>query len=250
MLMHSNYSMYTDWCIAETLAPDGQNHFLEIDPDFMMTCVNTSVLESTIITRAELERVVDTLPNYTDKFMFYAIFEGISGEFYREITAARLCDIDMEMKRIKLCTGREIPISDKLIDVATWAANEESYVAYGTGRIYPYRKDDPDDLLFKITGFKQKVEERDIINTSQVMIRRYVKGLAFMGLPRQLTTKRLAVSGKIDYIRKLMKEENLSAEECIRLHREEIDSRYPVERLKSTPIFLKKYEKALNREEQ
>ena len=58
-----------------------------------------------------------------------------------------------------------------------------------------------------------------------------------------MTCKRLAMSGKLNYMKEIMVRENLTVEQVIRLHREEIDYRYPVEKLKSMSLFMKKYGK-------
>ena len=42
-----------------------------------------------------------------------------------------------------------------------------------------------------------------------------------------------------------MERENLSLEETVRKHRDEINYRYPVEKLKSIPLFVKKYQKII-----
>ena len=240
-LMNSNYSHYTTWAITETLVPDAQNHFLEIDPGMLMRCVNTYNLGQTIITRNDLEYFADKIVNYTDRFVFYAIFEGIAGEQFCEITEAHLSDIDMKAKTMRLCTGRVVDVSDKLIDVARWAAEEDSYQAYGVqDRVLSYREAGT-DLLFKTIHNKERNDKNNQKNNSQILSRRYIKGLESVGMTRMLTTKRLMMSGKLDYIKRLMKREGLTLDEVLRTRTNEIDERYPVERTKSIPIFMKKY---------
>ena len=81
----------------------------------------------------------------------------------------------METKQIKLCTGRVVGISDRLIDVATWAAVEDIYQSYGEqDRKYEY-KESGTDLLFKTLKSGDKGEKNDLANRAQVLNRRYIK---------------------------------------------------------------------------
>ena len=242
-LMNSNYSQYTNWALTETLVPDGQNHYLEMNPDALMKCVNTFTLGQTIITRDALIEYADQVKNYTDRFVFYALFEGIAGELFSEITQARLGDIDMAAKAMKLCTGRVVNVSGKLIDVARWAAEEDYYRSYGVQeRVHPYREEGT-DVIFKTIAHKEGSEENDLVNKAQVLSRRYIKSLESVGLPRTLTPKRLMMSGKLHYIKGIVEKEGIPVEELLLKRGKEIDERYPVEKAKSTLLFMKKWGK-------
>ena len=248
-LLNSNYALYTSWALTETLVPDGQNHFLEVDNDAMLGCLNTSLLEKTIITREELEERADTLINYTDRFVFYALFEGLYGKYFEEIINAKLSDIRVGSESlsgavINLSTGRFLAISPKLREVAEMADAEEGYQSFiKEGRFSKYRTGD--DCIFKVGINRNQNDANDVKNKAQVLLRRYVKCVDYLGLSKQMTTKRLAMSGKIDYIKRIMEREGLPLEETLRKHREEIDYIYPVERLKSIPLFVKKYERII-----
>lgn len=242
-LINSNYAMYTNWCLSETLVPDGQNHFLEINGDMLNDCVNGVLLESTVITRKELEQYVDKLPNYQDRFIFYALFEGICGKMYEEITSIRPSHINGN--KITLCTGRELKITSKLKEVIESATNEEAYQSYQEGgRVIKFPEEE-DGRAFKIIKVMSNQNlANDIKNRGQILGRRYTNALDYMGLSPQMTPKRLIMSGKIEYIKKLMAEENLSLEEVIKQHADDINSKYTVERFKGTWLpFIRKYEK-------
>ena len=240
--MHSNYTMYTNWALTETLVPDEQNHFLELDPDALMSCVNTYALSQTILDREMLIKFVDQIPNCTDRFIYYALFEGIAGELFCDITQAHFSDIDVETKTMKLFSGRTVDVSLKLIDVAELAANEEIYHTYGKQpKDLPYREVGT-DLIFKtIGGMNLMNENNSLINQAQSLSRRFIRGLDFVGLPRQLTAKRLMVSGKLAFIKGLYNKEEMPLEQFLKERGEEIDERYPVEKIRSIPMFMRKY---------
>lgn len=247
-VINSNYALYTTWCIAETLVPDGQNHFLEMTPDTLASCVNNLLLGKLILSYEDLQLYVDKLDNFTDRFLYYAIFSGIVGTGYIEITHAKYSDIDLEKKEIHLCTGRVLPVSSKLIDVAKWASEEENYHLYNDslGRTFQYKDDDSADLLFKGIKSGNTMKKRSDTGSSNsraiLVIRRFRNVQDYLGLPRQLTPKKLLLSGKINYMKNLMKKEDLSLEEVIKKHGEEIDYIYQTSVFNGNPAsFIRKY---------
>ena len=238
VVCNSNLSLYASWCLTEILIPDAQNHYLEIRPDMLSACINKEYLTRMIITRDELVNLIDQLPNYTDRYMFLAFFEGICGPEYCEMVNATEDDIDGNM--IHLCTGRSIEISDKLKDVAHFAAAEQEYQAYGlSGRILKYSDLDPPNLIFKT------VARREIKRTSGAVMqaagRRFDKAKQLMGMPQRTTVKSIILSGKIHFIKQLMKEENLTIEEAIRVKKDVINEKFTSEQIKTPGEFLRRY---------
>ena len=240
-LINSNLAMYTSWCINETLVPDGQNHYQELDQPTLLSCVNTDLLQKSIITWEELTKAVESVTNYTDRFIFYALFEGMSGELFKEITAAK--DGDIEGHTIHLCTGRDLEITSKTIEAAEAALAEEEYVIVTDDRekTLPYRAED-DGYYFRRIRNHSGETQNELANKAQALSRRFIKAETSIGLSRKMTPKRLLLSGKINFIKQIMKREgDNDLERVLRNHREEIDARYPVERLKSVRMFVQKY---------
>ena len=234
-VIHSNYAQYASWCLKEGLVPDGQNHFLEMTPQTMLECVNNSYFDQSIITREELIRNVDQLNNYTDRFMFYALFEGICGADYCEIKEARVSDI--EGNTIHLCTGRDIEISSKLKDVALETERETTYETFGENpRIFPYRPEDK-GKIFKMV--------RNVSGSSngKVIAKRYARCVNSLGISRLITPKRLMLSGKFHYIKEIMRKENLTIEEFLANDEyvEEVNRKFEVDKIRSKTVFLNKY---------
>lgn len=238
VVTNSNLTQYTNWCLTEMLVPDGQNHYQEIRPDILNACVNKKFLDQMIITRENLVAMIDELPNYTDRFMILAFFEGICGIRYSEMTNATIADIHGNM--ISLCSGREIPISSKLKDIAEFAVTEESYQTYGdTGKSIKYSDLNTADIIFKVAK-KNRPGNNDSAMT-QIVCRRFGKATKYMGLPNRMTPKNMMLSGKIHFIKEIMKRENLPGEKVIVEYRDEINSRYDVDKIISPTVFLRKY---------
>ena len=245
-LLHSNLSQYTNWCLTETLVPDGQNHFQELDSKALLPCVNTDLLHRSIITWEELVEKVDTIRNYTDRYIFYAMFEGMGGDKFEEITKAKLSDIDDHT--IRLCTGRTISVSSKFIEASENAASEAEYITNGKGgsEIANDFTEEDDGLIFRRLKRKLVTTGNVDHNRAQVLSRRFIKAEDAAGISRQMTPKRLMVSGKIHYIKELAKNENVTdMRDFLLINKEVIDYKYPVAALKSVSMFLEKYSKYL-----
>lgn len=238
VVCNSNLTQYTNWCLTETLVPDGQNHYQEIRPDMLESCVNKEFLSKLIISREDIVRIIDELSNYTDRYMMLAFFEGICGIRYSEMVNAIIDDIDGDV--ISLCSGRVIPISDKLKEIAEFAAAEESYQTYGpSGKCIKYSDLNPSGAIFKVVK-----KNRPIANDSsmvQIVCRRFVKALDYLGLPKRMTIKNMILSGKINFIKEIMNREGKSIEEVIVNNRDEINARYNIDQIKSSAVFLRKY---------
>ena len=170
------------------------------------------------------------------------ITPAIAGELFCDITQAHFSDIDVETKTMKLFSGRTVDVSLKLIDVAELAANEEIYYSYGKQKKeLPYREINTDVIFKTIGGINLMNETNSLINQAQSLSRRFIRGLDFVGLPRQLTAKRLMVSGKLDYMKGIYNKEEMPLEQFLKERGEEIDERYPVEKIRSIPMFMRKY---------
>ena len=237
VVKNSDLGIYTNWCLTETLVPDGQNHFLEIDMDMLSQCVNKVYLESLIIARDELLSAIDRLPNYGDRFMYLAFFEGICGPRYQEMTCARYDDIEGDV--IKLCTGREVTITSKLKEIAWEASTENQWQSYKEGgRLCKFSDLEPSDLIFKTTRRRSPFPPGASI---QVVQQRYKSTKDFMGLPQRLTIKNLLLSGKIHYIKQLMVEQKTGVEDVVTKNKDVINARYTNDKIMTTVDFVRRY---------
>lgn len=238
VVRNSNLTQYTNWCLTETLVPDGQNHYQEIRPDMLESCVNKEFLSKLIISREDLVRVIDELPNYTDRYMMLAFFEGICGIRYSEMTSLKIDDISGNKATLR--SGRVLTISDKLKEIAEFAAAEESYQTYGpAGKVVKYSDLNSSGAIFKV--IKKNRPIADDSSMVQVVCRRFVKALDYLGLPKRMTIKNLMVSGKLNFIKCIMEREGKTVEEVIVDNRDEINARYDVDQIKSSAVFLRKY---------
>lgn len=70
IVINSQYSMYTQWCLQQNLVLDSQNHYLEMNNDILLQCLNQTIIDKSIVTREEFLDLIHQLPNYRDQFIF------------------------------------------------------------------------------------------------------------------------------------------------------------------------------------
>ena len=129
MIMNNQYKLYTAYALKRGMVKDNQNHYAEMDSKTLQTCVHTSLLSSKIITRTDLIDILTSsgVENISDRVIALAIFEGISGRNMTELTHLEPTDINPQTKTVKLFGGRELEITDKLIDWCMESANEYEF---------------------------------------------------------------------------------------------------------------------------
>ena len=233
IVLNSQMSLYSDWCIKNNYSRDNINHFLEITSDIIHKCLNTVLAKEEIISREKLEDYIDELPNYGDKFLVMALFEGLSGK-----DNSNLCDLrveDFKGNTVHLRDGRELEVSDKLRELAVEAAKEyKLYTFEGEeSKSLSYAK--TDEEIIKLIS-NSKID--NLMNPRRFYIR-LIKIKDFLGSPA-MGRFELNESGRKDMIQSLMKEKDYSTvEECIKQNKSKIEYRY--NKIQSVPQYVKKY---------
>ena len=72
-VINYNIIKYVQWALQESLIVDGMNHFVEITDDEIFECVNKYGLNSSIITKEELDNILFHIPSSRDKFVLLAL---------------------------------------------------------------------------------------------------------------------------------------------------------------------------------
>lgn len=204
----NHLKIYTDWCISNHLSEDYQNHFCEISSKIMCQCIDYNKFEHLIIkNREDLLRDLATLPNYSDRYIFLATYEGIPRA---DIIEGRFDDFDEGNSTLKV--GDNVyEISENLCKIIVAASNQNDFTSnVNQDRIYPYVNDG------YILRFARRPHLKGSGNRINLYDRRFRECASYMGWNPQLTIKDLAESGRMDFIRKIMKENNLSAEAAVK----------------------------------
>ena len=213
ILFKNSLSFYVDWCIANRLVSDNQNHFAELTTETLCECVDINKLKGFVFSREELLENISQLPNYSDRFIFLGLFEGIP-----RMDLARVTLDDLEGNTLHL-KEKDLEISDELASIIQQAAEETTWTSMrATERVFDC---EPGDTLIK-----KLAREHAQSNPSIIIGSRFRECLKYMGLSTEISAKNIAESGRIEYIRKLMRENDMEMPDVISRFRPELEERY------------------------
>jgi len=215
---HSQLRQYAQWCLDNNVLTDNQNHYEEIDYEVLKGCINAGQLAHGILTRKEMEKEITQLLNAREQCLIYALFEGVQGKEFVELTELNMSQV--RGNTLRLAT-RTIPVNPRLISLMQEATDEYVYYAYGKGQ-RKYAFDASDDNVFK-RMYNSKEETQ--IRKRQRLYSNLQRVKDYLGNPAINTTS-LVESGRIDMISAFMKEDGTELEETLRNHREEMINKY------------------------
>lgn len=225
--LNSQLGAYTGWCQNSGSVPDNQNHFKEVTRKMLEQCINEHLLKRQRITRDELlQELSEQKFNICEDFLLLALFEGICGKRYSEIRS-------LSLKNFKgnkvVFENREFEVSNKLIELATESAETYYYIDSKASK----RNLDPDDKrCFKFPKKTVGDENKEVF----FIIRKLQKLKSEYDL-YYVSSDCLKESGRLDMIKRIMRENNWSAETAIRNRIKDIEYRYG--RIMSIPIYLR-----------
>jgi len=206
IMLNSHLSLYTQWCLQQNLIPDCQDHFSEITQEMIMKCINTVVFYKSIIDKDTLYSWLRQLVNPSDAFIMISLFEGIKGKEFCEIYNLRLSDFDLEKNKVKLCTGRVISVSDKLIEIAKESAIKYDYTAVTQNEIktIPFWEDEYSDLIVK--NYPNCSTDVSSFQKGRRIYNKITRNFKMLGIDQWMKPNSLAESGKIDFVKTRAKE--------------------------------------------
>ena len=214
---NSQLKIYTAWCIKESLVPDNQNHYEEIDKHDLFNCLNLGLKKHMILTREELEKGLMEMPNVSDQFLCLAFFEGLGGVGFSDFYELYKSNFDGNIVRVN---GRELKVSTMLAERALESAEEYRKFSMDKPLRTGYRLDDKSVVKDSSNAHTDSLERntRKIQRKIAVLESTYGKAFGYVGLKN---------SGRIDMIKRFMKEDGSSdIRETYDKHKEEIEYRY------------------------
>ena len=237
------FTKYSNFALQNALVADCQNHFKEIDNRLLAKCLDQN--GTNLITRDEMRIITSKLLNPLDKYIFWAMFDGLKGGEYCEITQLKLKDIDMKSKTAKLCTGRTVKLSQELINAAIESYHTNEYYSYmnednDRGRDVMIRQMEGDIYKTNI----RKNENDDIHILGQRCYRILVRCVKFLGIPAgYFSGKHLWDSGVMDWAENVKNREKISIKEVFYgKYLEELNQQYKfTPQMRST--YMQKYRK-------
>lgn len=238
LALNSQLSIYTQWCLKESLVKDNQNHYLELDKDVLNSCVNKAAVNQKIISRGTILKWINELPNPKDQFILLSLFEFGKSKNFTDIVYAKISDIDNDKNTLTLQDGRIVTISDKLKNIAFDSFQTDTYYSVsGKGvknmplvsfenrivKNYPNARDDVSDF--------QK---------SRVIYNSIVRSLDYVGAAEWCSANSIAESGKIDMIKRQSEKLGLTPKDYVYSHHlQDVNNQFGCNIVRS--IFSVKY---------
>lgn len=207
-VLNSQFSIYTQWCLQQNLVIDAQNHFLEIRTSDYEKCMSKVLFNKQIIPASTIMEWVNELSNPKDQFILLGLFEGIKGKDFCEL--ANLRPEDVQGNTAKLCTGREVIISDKLRYIIDNCITEKFY--------YPIngkRKAQLVDNGFVIKEYCNVADNQSDFQRGRTIYTTISKIFKYFDVYPAVKANSVYESGKIDMIKRCSKELGISNIEFI-----------------------------------
>jgi hypothetical protein len=208
IVYNTNLIKYGQWAYMEHLIVDGQNHYEEINNEMLLQCTSKLRLQKSLLVNGMFDEFMSKVFNYQDKYILQSLYEGIKGKEYTEITSLKLSDIDSN-GIAHLCTGRNIEVSDKFIDICEKADSQRTYMQLnGMGREYK--------LLSSIYIFKQKDQGRNA-KLSRIGVYKNIRRIIYYidAHYDSVTSKSIKDSGFIDHLNERADKYNISVEQLL-----------------------------------
>lgn len=226
---------YTAFCLTNHLVKNGQNNYASLTQEVLFSCINQELAKKRIVSRKELLKTLHDLENPVDKVLILGQFEGINGNACSEFIGMKAEDVSDHV--IHLNSGRKLKISDELISLINEAADTYKYYALNVDEnnskdraVYSLSTNDKNVFKVRLTGNISGNILPSLLERRMITLKKYI-GAEF------ISRKALQASGRIEFIKMLMKKNNISLDEAIR--NEETNTRYT--RITSVPRFIEKY---------
>lgn len=244
IVMNSEFSMYTQWCLQKSLVSDNQNHFLEVTNDVLLGCLNKAVFNMRFISRKTILEWTEQLPNAKDQFVLLGLFEGIKGKDFCELAKLRPEDIDDNIAH--LCTGRKIELSDELIEIIEDCIKEEKYYSItGEGK----KVTDLLDNGYIIKDYPNARKDVSDFQKGRKIYNGITRTLAYFDALKYMSANSISESGKLHMIKKRAKELGMTNKDYVfSSYMSEVESKFNSNIVKS--LFWKKYEDFLSEEKE
>lgn len=236
-VMNSHFSLYTQWCLQQNLVPDCQDHFLEMNANDWLSCINMAVLKKSVVSLEILYEWFKQLPNPSDKFIMLALFEGLGGQNFRELLNLRMSDFDGNT--VNLCTERKLKVSSELVKLARESDNTFIYKGVGSAidKEVPFKDE---DLIIK--NYPNCQDGTDEFQQGRRIYRRLLRNFAALEVDKWMKPNSLVESGKIHYINTRSKELGMTAKEFLFSdYVNEIKERYGYDMKRLRVSYLRKY---------
>ena len=111
---------------------DAKSSYEEMTKELIQECVDTKRKESLILTKDELEGILEGLLNWTDKAILFLLFEGVGGHMLKELMFMDWDQVSRKDLKIYFRSGKMIDITAEEYELLKRAFQEEELISFGT----------------------------------------------------------------------------------------------------------------------
>lgn len=235
--LNSQLSLYTQWCLQNNFVIDNQNHFLEFNLNLLNRCINPVKFNKKIVSREDVIRWCEQIPNPKDQVVLLGLFEGMKGKDFCDFV--KLKPGDIKGNTVHLASGRDIYVSDQLLEYMQDSINETKY--------YSCTKEGIGDVVLDLIdrGYVLKYYPNTRDDTSDFQKGRVVyngisRSLKYLGVFNIVKANSIYESGKIHMIKERSKELGMTPEDYIYSdHIKEVEERFDCKILRKS--YMLKY---------
>lgn len=212
--LNSNLRIYHNW-YQNNIKNDIDESYSLIKADDLRECVDKSKLNNRIVSRKTILEWCVELPNAREKVIILALFEGIKGKNYEELTRITIDDLyrDGNNFKIHLCTGRDISISHELYNYML-EANHEKYnysISGTTDKQTPFY-----DIGYVIKyNHNANLTANDSFKMGRSIQRCLNRALDYLGVLDVMDSKAIVESGKIEMIKQISIKEGVDLTDAV-----------------------------------
>lgn len=222
---------YIDWCLKKGYLQNKVNYAKEIDQSRELDKI-AKITDSDFYSIDQVEEFISYMINPVDKFIIYAIYNGIKGNLFVELALMKPEHINIENGLIELYDlddngtpypCRTVKASKRLINYAMQSAKAQKYIA-DDGREYP------------LSGYVVKFKSKKNYNINEITPEAYAKDIRTFITSKfkiwkkyleDVSSKKIYYSGLFNSIEKKALELNMSNEEILsRIEVKEILEQY------------------------
>lgn len=121
------FKTYAKW-YSVNMKTEEQNYFDKIGKDQMIFYTTNIINKDNYIPRDLFVKLVNDIPNAVDRYVLLCIYEGIKGEDFSDIILLKQSDIDRENNIFHLHSGKDVVVSDELMQAAIAACSQKNFV--------------------------------------------------------------------------------------------------------------------------
>ena len=234
--LNCQLSQYTQWCINNNLSSNNENNFSKIEIDSMKECLNKDLIHKKIIDRKQIIGWCEILPNPKDQVVLLGLFEGMKSKDFMDFV--NLTKEDVNGNVLTLFNGREISVSDELINYIQDSINENTYYSISGNMTKTMSLLDDGHVIKNYPNTKQGTTQ---FIKGRVIYNSITRSLKYIGVNGLISANDINESGKIHMIKSRSRELNITPMEYLYSnHIKEVEHRFNCRIVRS--VFSLKYE--------